>query len=191
MTPGAAVQKQRLRAELSAARRVRSDVELAAARAAVADIVLHRWAHDRFECVAAYEPLRAEPGSIALLDGLRARGVRVLVPITLADRDLDWVEWSPAGTGDQLGPEAIAAAGLVLAPALAAAADGTRLGRGGGSYDRALARCAATSVTAALLFDGEVLARLPSDPWDVPVRAAATPSGWRPLGRNTDVVKNR
>jgi 5-formyltetrahydrofolate cyclo-ligase len=59
--------------------------------------------------------------------------------------------------------------------------------RGGGSYDRALARCDDRSATAALLFEGEVVPRLPRNPWDVPVAAAVTPNGWIPLGGNAEV----
>ena len=101
----------------------------------------------------------------------------MLVPVTLPDRDLDWV----ALPGDiALSVSAIAAADAVLVPALAVAPDGTRLGRGGGSYDRALARVHPGVPIAALVYDGEVRARLPRDPWDVPVSAYVTPSGgWR------------
>lgn len=173
-------EKQRLRAELLAARRARPAAELVRARAAVCQQVLDRVAG--VNRVAAYVPLRTEPGSVELLRQLHAAGgVTVLVPVTLPDADLDWAEWTPGGAGARLGPDAIAGAELVLAPALAAARDGTRLGRGGGSYDRALARCGTGAVLAALLFDGEVIDRLPRDAWDVPVNAAVTPSGWIPL----------
>ena len=40
--------------------------------------------------VAAYVSVGAEPGTGALLDALRARGARVLLPALLADNDLDW-----------------------------------------------------------------------------------------------------
>jgi 5-formyltetrahydrofolate cyclo-ligase len=129
--------------------------------------------------------MRAEPGSTELLAALHSRGVRVLVPVTLPDRDLDWERWTPDGLGPNLGRAAIAAASLVLVPALAVAADGTRLGRGGGSYDRALARCAPGARVVALLFDGELVPRLPRDPWDRPVSDVVTPAGWAPVGRNT------
>jgi 5-formyltetrahydrofolate cyclo-ligase len=66
----------------------------------------------------------------------------------------------------------------VLAPALAVSLTGVRLGRGGGSYDRALARVPAEVATAAVVFDDEVLDELPTDPWDVRVGWALTPSGW-------------
>jgi 5-formyltetrahydrofolate cyclo-ligase len=181
--------KRSLRDELSAARRARDPAALESARAAVRAHVLDRAAG--IDVVAAYVPLRTEPGSVELLDELAARGVRVLVPITLPDRDLDWTVWTADGGGQPLGLDAVGTAGLVLVPALAVARDGTRLGRGGGSYDRALARCSRDAIVAAVLFDGELVDRLPRDEWDVPVAAAVTPTGWLRLDRNTDVGFDR
>ncbi len=143
------------------------------ARAAVREHVLTR--ADTWSCVAAYVPLRTEPGSVELLAALTDAGVEVLVPITLADRDLDWARWQ---SGKPLGRDAIARVDAVLVPALAVSRAGTRLGRGGGSYDRALLRCRAGTLVAALLFDGEVRDELPHEPWDQPVGAAVTPAGW-------------
>lgn len=183
-----AAEKQKLRATLLAARRARPADQLAAARAAVCREVLGKLAG--VGTAAAYVPLQTEPGSVELLAGLRTHGVRVLVPVTLPDRGLDWTEWD-APQPRSLGKDAIGDAGLVLVPALAAAVDGTRLGRGGGSYDRALARCAPGTTVAALLFDGEVLPTLPRAAWDVSVGYAVTPAGWRPLGRNVDVPSGR
>lgn len=175
--------KARLRAELQAARRARSAEDLAAARSAVRAAVLAQLDVTGWATVAAYVPLRTEPGSAELLDALAGAGVRVLVPVLLADLDLDWVRWDPAATGPgtPLGREAITSADAVLVPALAVALDGTRLGRGGGSYDRALRRVPPGTPVAALLFDGELLDTLPGEAWDVPVRAAVTPAGWRRL----------
>ncbi|MGI8761179.1 MAG: 5-formyltetrahydrofolate cyclo-ligase, partial [Jatrophihabitantaceae bacterium] len=78
---------------------------------------------------------------------------------------------------------AVAAADAVLVPALAVARDGTRLGRGGGSYDRALLRRRPGAPAAALLFDGELLDALPREQWDVPVQAVVLPAGWQDLPR--------
>ncbi len=147
--------------------------------------------------VAGYVSVGAEPGTRALLDALRARGARVLLPVLLPDNDLDWGEYQDAGRlrpagrgllepdGDRLGPEAVCAAGLVLLPGLAVDRHGARLGRGGGSYDRVLARLSARSgtarpsgpVLATLLYDAEVLEGVPAEAHDRPVDAAVTPSG--------------
>ena len=177
--PDLAAAKAELREELLAARRAMSAEQRAAARADVRAQVLSRV---EVECVAAYVPLRTEPGSPELLAELVGRGVRVLVPITRPDRDLDWAVWSAGGLGPPLGPDAVGEAALVLVPALAVArVDGTRLGRGGGSYDRALGRVSGGATVAALLFDGELRPTLPAGPLDVPVAAAVTPAGWTSL----------
>lgn len=169
--------KQDLRAEFLQERRTLTPEAIEAARAAVRSAVLRQCAAAGWSTVAGYLPLRTEPGSHELLAELVRHGVRVLVPVTLQDRDLDWV----ALPGDEpLSVEAIGTADAVLVPALAVAADGTRLGRGGGSYDRALSRVRAGVPVAALLYDSEVVSYLPRDEWDVPVTAYVTPaSGWR------------
>lgn len=125
--------------------------------------------------VAGYRPLRTEPGSTELLDAFAS----VIVPVLLDDRDLDWVRWP---SGSALGVDAIAEVDVVLAPALAVSASGVRLGRGGGSYDRALARVPAEVPIVALVYDEEILPDLPADSWDIPVTAAITPTGWHALG---------
>lgn len=177
----AGADKQDLREEFLQERRTLTRSAIEAARAAVRSAVLQQCDSAGWSCVAAYLPLRTEPGSQELLDELVRRGVRVLVPVTLPDRDLDWVELP----GDQ--PLTVAAIGTVdavLVPALAVAFDGTRMGRGGGSYDRALTRVPAGVPVAALLYDGEVVAHLPRDAWDVPVNAYVTPTaGWRSIAR--------
>ncbi|WP_405005879.1 5-formyltetrahydrofolate cyclo-ligase [Kitasatospora purpeofusca] len=147
--------------------------------------------------VAAYVSVGTEPGTRPLLDALRARGLRVLLPVLLADNDLDWAEYAgpaalaPAGrgllepVGGRLGPEAVTGAGLVLLPGLAVDRRGLRLGRGGGSYDRVLARlerAGARPVLAVLLYEHELLERVPAEPHDRPVDLALTPSGAHRLG---------
>ncbi|MCU1602863.1 MAG: 5-formyltetrahydrofolate cyclo-ligase [Frankiales bacterium] len=125
--------------------------------------------------VAAYLPFGTEP-RITVRQGW-------LLPVVTPDFDLDWgVAGGPLVTrgrltepdGALLGPEAIASCDVVLVPALLVARDGTRLGKGKGCYDRALAR--ATGLTVAVLGDGELVDALPREPHDVPVAAAATPS---------------
>lgn len=127
--------------------------------------------------VAAYEAMRTEPPTEATIDALAADGIRVIVPITLPDNDLDWCDAKderrmPAG------PDAVSSAGLVLVPGLAADPTGTRLGRGGGSYDRALARRGAGSRVLVVLHPGETHeSPLPRDEHDLPVDGVLTVDG--------------
>ena len=117
--------------------------------------------------VAAYESLPTEPPTEATIAALAARGIRVMVPITLPGWDLDWRE---VGTDEPLGADAVATARLVLVPAQAIDGAGARLGRGKGCYDRVLPRTRA--VTVAVVHPWEVTADdLPVDPPDQPVDA--------------------
>ncbi|WP_329251507.1 5-formyltetrahydrofolate cyclo-ligase [Streptomyces sp. NBC_01478] len=148
--------------------------------------------------VAAYVSVGSEPGTLVLLDALRARDVNVLLPALLPDNDLDWGSYDGEGSlarvrhggkmtlfepsGERLGPDAVTAADVVLLPGLAVDGRGMRLGRGGGSYDRVLARlerAGAHPSLVVLLYDSEVVAHVPAEAHDRPVRAAVTPSGVR------------
>ncbi|MEU5281599.1 5-formyltetrahydrofolate cyclo-ligase [Streptomyces asoensis] len=172
------------------------DVRAAAAALAERALELPELAHAR--TVAAYVSVGTEPGTTTLLDALRARGVRVLLPALLADNDLDWGAYTGEGSlarvqhggkmallepSDQrLGPDAVTTADVVLLPGLAVDERGMRLGRGGGSYDRVLARLSASGARPSLvvlLYDTEVVERVPEEAHDRPVHAVVTPSGTR------------
>ena len=127
--------------------------------------------------VAAYEAMRTEPPTQASIVALVAHGIRVIVPVTLPDLDLDWCDVTDAHRAP-LGRDAISTAGLVLTPGLAVDRAGTRLGRGGGCYDRALARRAPDARVLVLLHPGEARADLlPADPHDQPVHGVLTADG--------------
>lgn len=139
--------------------------------------------------VAAYLPFGAEPGASAdpaLPDVLADAGLRVLLPVLLPDHDLDWAVHQgvladglrgmrePAGA--RLGPDAVASVAAVVVPAVAVDLSGVRLGRGGGSYDRALARVPDGVPVLALLYDTELVPQLPAEEHDQRVTAVITPS---------------
>jgi len=143
--------------------------------------------------IALYVSMGAEPQTGALIDWLLAGGHEVLLPILYADNDLGWgvapgaADLVPGRLGlseprVDLGPAAISTAELVICPAVAVARDGVRLGRGGGSYDRALTRTTPGTPIWAAVYDSEVVEELPSDPHDHLVGAALTPTGLVPLG---------
>lgn len=159
------------RARLSAAERTTAGDAIAAAL------------HDVLRAatrVAAYASVGTEPPTWAALALCRD----VLLPVLLPDGDLDWgagpaVAPTDRGLlepiGRRLGPPAIAGCDVVVVPALAVDRSGNRLGRGGGSYDRALRR--ATGLTIAVLYDGEFVHTVPAEPHDTRVSAVVTPSG--------------
>jgi 5-formyltetrahydrofolate cyclo-ligase len=64
---------------------------------------------------------------------------------------------------------------VVLVPAVAVDRSGNRLGRGGGSYDRVLARVGEQVPVIALLYDTELVEAVPVQPHDQVVRAVARP----------------
>jgi len=142
-------------------------------------------------CVAIYRSLPTEPPTEALAEMLHTRGVMVLVPEMLPDKDLDWHELRTDGSeGPGLGSEAIGDAQVIFTPALAVDHSGTRLGQGGGSYDRALARRHPHAVVVAIVNDEEYAVQpLPRDAQDVRVNAVITPgSGLTPIRASGSVI---
>jgi 5-formyltetrahydrofolate cyclo-ligase len=182
--------KEALRDRVRVARRALSAADLAAAARGLADQVLALPELAAARRVAGYVSVGREPGTGPLLDALEERALEVVLPLVLPDLDLDWARYTGAGglsraarglfepTARPLGRDAVTSADVVLVPGLAVDRRGVRLGRGGGSYDRVLARLRPGTFTCVLLHDGEVLdLPVPRLPHDVPVRAAATPSG--------------
>ena len=143
----------------------------------------------RAATVAAYVAVATEPGTGPLLAGLRAAGKRVILPLLQPDDDLDWAVYDDPvdlrsarrgllePPGAALGPDAIATADVVLVPGLAVGSDGMRLGRGGGSYDRALGRVPVGTFTCVVLNSEELLDHVPAEPHDRRVTAAVTEVG--------------
>ena len=168
--------KARARSALLKARLARSPERLAEDDLKTAAVLsdLLRLAQPRI--VAIYEPFGSEPGAhlprpLPAYVTESTAVVRVLVPILREDKDLDWRDWN-----EPRGPGAIEEADLVVVPALAVDREGLRLGRGGGSYDRALARVRPGIDVIALLHDGELAHRVPAQPHDQRVTAVITPT---------------
>jgi 5-formyltetrahydrofolate cyclo-ligase len=185
--PGLKEQKAALRSRLLAARAELPGEQRTAAGRAIRDALLERPEVQMAGTIAAYYSVGAEPDTRGLLFALWKRGSYVLLPLLRPDGDLDWASYEgpeslvpgPRGLLEPgeppRGPGAVARADVVLAPALAVDRAGNRLGRGGGSYDRALARVGPLVPLIALVYDAELLDRVPAEPHDVKVRAAVSP----------------
>lgn len=189
MTSEVRVAKKALRERILSNRSSLNASNLAASARELRDVLLALDEVRNSGRVAAYVSVGREPGTGPLIEALTDGGVEVILPLLQSDGDLDWARYdgphslasAPKGllepTGRPLGESAVVDADVCLVPAVAVDRRGVRLGRGGGSYDRVLAKVAGRALTCALLHDGELLDMpVPREPHDVPVRAAATPS---------------
>jgi 5-formyltetrahydrofolate cyclo-ligase len=179
--------KVALRRQLAAGRKSMQQHERDAAGRSIRDAVLSLPEIQMAGTVAAYMSVGTEPDTRGLVYALWKRGTYVLLPLLQADDDLDWACYEgpdslapgPRGllepTEPRRGVTAVTSADLVIVPALAVDRAGLRLGRGGGSYDRALARVGAAVPTVALIYDDELVDEVPAGPLDQPVRMVARP----------------
>jgi 5-formyltetrahydrofolate cyclo-ligase len=180
-------EKALLRSRVVAARAQLSADGRAAAGRAIREALLSMPELAMAGTVAVYYSVGAEPETRGLVYGLWKRGTYVVLPVLREDGDLDWASYEgpesmvpgPRGLLEpgetRRGVAAVARADAVLVPALAVDRAGNRLGRGGGSFDRALARVGPLVPLIALLYDDELVDRLPAEAHDVPVRAVVRP----------------
>ena len=146
-------------------------------------------AHGR--AIACYASRADEPPTGQLRDRLLEAGAVVLLPRIDAE-ELRWIPvtsdttWSvnrwgitePQGSVFPHAPE------LWIIPALAIDADGYRLGQGGGYYDRALAHVVDDVPIIGVVFDDEVLERVPREEHDTCVDVVVTPERTIVIGLN-------
>ena len=186
--------KDRLRRRIRQARQQRSARSRDADAHALAAIVEAIPQVQAARCVTAYAARPGELGTGPLLEALAARGIRVLLPVLGTGLQRDWAAYAgqddlrerapgrpPEPSGPTLGGEALADAQVLLIPALAVDTAGTRLGQGGGWYDRALRDARPGTPVIALTYAEEVhdaaTEALPRAGHDRPVDAVATPTG--------------
>ncbi len=145
--------------------------------------------------VAAYYSVGAEPDTRGLVYALWKRGTYVLLP--LLRPTATWTgpptrartRWCPGraactNRGSRpAGPTRWPGPTWCWSPRWPWTTPGTGSGRGGGSYDRALARVGPLIPVIALLYDAELLGHVPAEPHDTPVRAVVRPEAgitWLP-----------
>lgn len=182
--------KAALRRRLLARRAQRTTDERTTANQLIAAHIAVHSDDVRGATVAAYLPIGDEPGRLEHLQLLVTAGARLMLPIARSRTEpLAWgwfgdvVDlaagphglWQPANAEPGL---TALGADLVVVPAVGLAADGARLGRGRGYYDRALADVPSKHLIG-LVYDDEVLESLPTEPHDVRVGWICTPSDLR------------
>lgn len=184
--------KRELRKRITSARKGLRDSERAAMSGRLIAELLVAPEIAAADVLACYMPVGTEPDVAEFVTIKHVESRTVLLPVLLEDDDLDWAEYDGEfHTGRRgltepdrrgLGVDAIARADAVIVPGLAVDRSGARLGRGGGSYDRALARLSERTWTVTPLYTGEVLDEVPAEPHDMRVHAAVTPEGVHRLG---------
>ncbi|MHC1789228.1 5-formyltetrahydrofolate cyclo-ligase [Solidesulfovibrio sp.] len=181
--------KAGLRRAMLARRAALTAADVARASQAAACRVLALPAYGTAREVAAYLPIKNEMDAAIVARQALADGKRLLLPRCRQNApgllDLGCVSCLSDVVPGRFGllepredvcrsPETFAP-DLILVPGLAFDRRGTRLGFGGGYYDRLLALpMAANAFCVGLAFSFQVVAALPADPWDRPVNAVVT-----------------
>jgi len=183
--------KRRLRSNLRAARRALSPESQARAADALAHHGIAASPLARARSVVGYIANDGELDIAPLMDRLRRRGARILLPRCGEEAALDLVTVEPgsrllaSGPGGLLEPDGPAVSlddlhgpAVLIAPAVALDRRGNRLGRGGGSYDRLVPEVRARGWTIlGICHADHVVARLPTEPHDAGVDAILTERG--------------
>jgi 5-formyltetrahydrofolate cyclo-ligase len=188
MADEVAEQKRALRAELRERRRITTAKERESADAALTQNLIDLASDLGVRSLSAYLSLPEEPATREFLDWACERGIRVLLPISRADGLLDWAHYDgsdegiddfgmPMPTGPILGPIAINEVDLIIVPAATVDRTGMRMGWGRGYFDKTLGSMQNCPPVYAVIFDHELVDRVPSERHDQRVNGVVTPSG--------------
>ncbi|WP_145943462.1 5-formyltetrahydrofolate cyclo-ligase [Corynebacterium glyciniphilum] len=191
--------KQELRQHIRAGRRAVPPGERSHRDAAIADHLRVLLDGDADRAVAAFAGLPGEPGGAGLPDTLRDAGFEIWLPVVPGPaRPLSWLPYrgaqstrrgtfgiaepsetpefpSPISTMDLSGRVS-----TLVIPALAVDRDGTRLGQGGGYYDRTfsvLTGCGEPGTLVAVVDHSEFGVDVPRTGHDASVQIVVTDSG--------------
>lgn len=140
------------------------------------------------DAIAGYWSIRDEVDCQPILVRLVDAGHKVILPVVVGpDAPLDLRVWEAdqplyeAGFGtlapSELAPRAVP--DIVLMPLLGFDADGTRLGYGGGYYDRTLASLSGKPLVVGLAFAAQEVPAIPREDHDIPLDAVITEQGVR------------
>ena len=164
----------------------RADAALAAATHFLTGAILQPG-----EIVAAYWPIRDELDSRPLLTRLMDAGQPVCLPVVMGDGlPLELRLWEegaplyPSGFGTLAPSESapLCEPDVIVTPLLGFDSEGTRLGYGGGYYDRTLGMLSKRPRLVGLAFASQELERIPREVHDIPLDAVATDAGYRSFG---------
>jgi 5-formyltetrahydrofolate cyclo-ligase len=181
--------KDIMRQSMLAARRAHADTYGADAAVALATHAEKLTGRNKNQNIAAYMPMGGEIDPRPLMQALRQQGNAICLPVCVNEeaamifrhyRDGDALLpdemgiATPRATAQQVAPD------IILLPLLAFDGQGHRLGRGGGFYDRTLAklRQAGSCRFIGLAFDMQMVDKCPIAPHDEALRGVVTPTQW-------------
>ena len=149
-------------------------------------IIAGLWATPQFgeaRVVMLFASMPDEFDTFPLIEEAMARGKTVVLPKVQADGEMlacrvQAGELKPGAFGI-IEPSADGAVGLseidfCLVPARAFDTSGTRLGRGGGYYDRFLCKPGFRAFRCGAAFEEQIVGEVPREPHDVPVQMVVT-----------------
>ena len=183
--------KRSLRTTLRQQRKAIPHIARRQAARAIARQLFNHLATRRARRVAVYLSMASELATQPLIAVLRARHIAVFAPAivrgTMRFRALDDkpLQRHPLGmlqprTGIGLRASAM---DVVMLPLLGFDAHGTRLGQGGGYYDRALSRCRFKPYRLGLAYAQQQCHQLPRAPFDQTLDAVLTERGMQRFSR--------
>ncbi len=134
--------------------------------------------------IAMQDELDPEP----LATALHEQGHAVAMPALFDGTTMRFLAWQPGDALERgpmrlhqpLGTQPERAPDLIVAPLLGFDRTGNRVGYGAGHYDRAFQQFAGAR-RVGFAWAMQEVARIPHDPWDVPLHAVATEQGFIPL----------
>ncbi len=188
--PGDVAEKARLRGERLAAR---DALTLAERQQKSQSITAHGASDIPFApgtVISGFMPIRSEADTRPLMEALRTRGGRLVLPVVLDRETIVFRAFEPdtplvktgfgtTGPGEDaevLDPD------ILLVPLSVFDGKGQRVGYGAGHYDRAIARLHARGrqpVLVGVAFDCQEVPSVPAEPHDVSLHAILTESGLR------------
>lgn len=187
--------KTRKRHETRARRGARTSAQHRELSTGITETLSSLVSHLGASSVAIFLSTPTEPQTREAIRVLSARGIRFFAPVSHPGGRMAWTPVDAntlerSGLGSMPEPDvgdgdtsSSITVDAVICPAAAVDNTGTRLGWGGGYYDRFLADLPAGTPVFALVFDDDLVSGLPCEEHDVPVSGVVTPSGWRRFER--------
>ena len=191
--------KRILRSEIRQARNSRSPHSHRDSGLRLADVALSIPELQTAKVVALYAARATEPQTQPLLSSLHKQGKDVLLPVLSDSLQRCWAHYQgaadlqerspmrpPEPSGTPLPAKSLQDADFIIVPALAVDSTGTRLGQGGGWYDRTLKEAKEGTLKFVFVYPEEFYKEedfhLPVEDHDQQIDGVITTKGWHLLG---------